>query len=547
MTEDALRLLVIDDDDVDRMAVLRALRQSGLSSEISEAIDFESASQAILARTFDCVISDFHLPGGDGLQILDLARKADNGVPFVFLTGQGDEALAVDLMKRGAADYLSKQQLTPERLAVSLQHATRLFAADRRAKDATAALARQAEQLARLAGATVRIHGTLSLDETMAAVTFEARTLIGAHVATTRLITESGELESSLTMSVSDKYSEWHRRRSEPPPSGVESLALRSDAITRMSHTELEATAAWQELRARPPPDRVPLRGLLAAPLVHRDGRRLGVIQVSDRNEGDFNAGDEAILVHLAQSASVAIENARLYREANQATRARDEMVAIVSHDLRNPLNTIALTTSLLRGMLREAAAQNSQITATLDRSQRSVVRMKRLIEDLLETSQIEAGRLAVAPQPERAESLVVDAIESVASIAHEKGCTLIPGTVEESLTVLADRHRILQVFGNLLGNAIKFTPSGGTITVSATRAAGCAVFEVSDTGAGIESASLPHLFDRFWKAVEASREGAGLGLYIARGIVEAHDGSIAAESAIGKGTRISFRLPLAE
>jgi signal transduction histidine kinase len=169
---------------------------------------------------------------------------------------------------------------------------------------------------------------------------------------------------------------------------------------------------------------------------------------------------------------------------------------------------------------------------------------MDRLIGDLLDVSRMEAGRFSVEPRPESLRSLIVEVRELFGAIAMSKGVRLHADAPDEDVHVQADRGRVLQVLSNLIGNAIKFTPDGGTVTVSTHGTGDDVQFTIADTGTGIDKANLPHIFDRFWHSGESG--GAGLGLAIAQGIVEAHHGRIWVESGPG-GTSFHFTLPAAD
>jgi signal transduction histidine kinase len=177
----------------------------------------------------------------------------------------------------------------------------------------------------------------------------------------------------------------------------------------------------------------------------------------------------------------------------------------------------------------------------------RSAERMYQLIHDLLEVAAIEAGRITVERSPLAVDALVSDALELLRPLAAAKRITLVTDVPPALPAVDADRERVLQIFSNIGGNAVKFTPEGGQVEIHATLREGAVEFEVRDTGPGIETDDLPRVFDRFWQARKATRAGAGLGLAIAKGIVEAHNGAIRAESERGRGSRFSFTLPIAK
>ena len=541
---ESIAVLLVDDDEVDRTAVLRALRSAGLPAQVTEAIDFASAREALLRGScIDVALLDFQLPGGDGLEILREVRQKNVDTPIIMLTGAGDEALAVELMKAGAADYLPKGTLTPGRLTQSIRQALRLRDADRRTRDARRMLQRQAEQLQRLAEASVGIHGAQTLDEAMDHISQTARELIGAHVAVAQLDGGAGRTAVERR-ALSRKY----RPHSGMPIDEADlrwaALVRESRKSVRFSQTELEANPAWTAACSRRF-EGVTVRGLLAAPLVGSDGKALGTLQLTDREEGDFDASDEAILVQLAQTASVALENARLYRAAQDATATRDDVLAIVSHDLRNPLNLVGMSASMLRNTLSEGPdGAPPGALPLVQRIERNVTRMNRLIEDLLDASRVDSGKLPVTLKPERAGTLIVDAVESALPLAESQGTRVVTGAVDPSLLVQADRDRVLQVLSNLVGNALKFVPrDGGTIRLSVATEGPRICFSVDDNGPGIPSEHLDHLFERYWKGSAARDGGAGLGLFIAKGIVDAHGGEIRVKSAPGKGTTVSFCL----
>jgi two-component system, sensor histidine kinase and response regulator len=230
----------------------------------------------------------------------------------------------------------------------------------------------------------------------------------------------------------------------------------------------------------------------------------------------------------------------QLKQKAEAATRARDDVLATVSHDLKNPIGTIYTSSTLLLDVEMSPEAHRRQ----LDIIRRTAQRMDRLIEDLMDVSRIEAGHLTIEPQPESVASLLAEARELMSGIAQARNVRLISEPPDADLTVDADRHRVLQVFSNLIGNAVRFTPSGGSITVRAAAADDFVTFSVADTGAGIPDEDLPRVFDRFWHGGDGG--GSGLGLAIVRGIVEAHGGEITAANEAGGGAVFTFTLPVA-
>jgi len=536
--EERLRVLVVDDDDVDRMAVRRSLKASGIDAEITEAEDAATALRQIRSASFDCALFDFRMPGSDGLELLRQIRADGVGTPVIMLTGFGDEQTAVDLMKAGASDYLPKNSLTPQRLGQSVRSVVRVREAEVEAGRAEDQLRIYASQLRSLAEAAIAINSTLAAEAMLQVATESARRILNSRRAETRLTEET--LTSSAMRGVSREQAAaiWHASE------GEEKVTSWTDVTREMRTVDIEALSNAMLDDAALTRDDVE-ETYLSAPLVGRNGRTLGVIQLWGKKDGKFSEGDEAILTQLAQMCSVALENARLYKAAQDATRARDDLVAIVSHDLRNPIHTINLAASFL---LEIAPADDRRVTSRrqLDVIRRSANRANRLISDLLDVARIQAGGLAVEPVPGDAASLVQEAFEAAAPMAAGKKLTIEREVPENLPPVCSDRDRVLQVFGNLIGNAIKFTPEGGKITIRAESETLAVKFAVCDTGPGIPPEHLPHVFDRYWQAKSTAKLGTGLGLSIAKGIVEAHGGRIWVESQPGQGAVFLFTLPAA-
>lgn len=232
-----------------------------------------------------------------------------------------------------------------------------------------------------------------------------------------------------------------------------------------------------------------------------------------------------------------------LHAELDRAIRARDEVLSIVSHDLRDPVSTISMSTALLLEMELPEERRIEQFRII----QRSAERMNRLIQDLLDVGRIEAGRFSIDPHRQEAAPLVREACELFRQHVEKKALRLECEVADDLPQLDADRDRILQVLSNLIGNAIKFTNEGGRIAVRASPGGEEVEFSVSDTGSGIAAEDLPHLFDARWQAGRTAHMGAGLGLAIAKGIAEAHGGKIWAESTVGEGSTFSFIIPTAQ
>jgi signal transduction histidine kinase len=234
-------------------------------------------------------------------------------------------------------------------------------------------------------------------------------------------------------------------------------------------------------------------------------------------------------------------------RQATEALRravtAREETLAVVSHDLRSPLSTVQAVGELLLEVPLDQEKRAEQLTNLL----RASDRMERLIRDLLDIARIDARGLSVARSEVPARELLESAMSAMEARAAAAGIRLECSSSVSDVEVMADADRIQQVWENLVSNALRHTPQGGTVELGAEVVADRVEFRVADTGSGIAPEALPHLFDRFWRADQPRRDGAGLGLTIVRGIVEAHGGDVGVHSEVGVGTTFRFTLPIGE
>jgi len=226
---------------------------------------------------------------------------------------------------------------------------------------------------------------------------------------------------------------------------------------------------------------------------------------------------------------------------ARRALEVREELLAIVAHDLRSPLGAIMMKAALLR-----KKGEDSRTRTQAESIENVAARMDLMIGSLLDAASIEQGSLSVSTAPCSVGDLLQDTEDILAAVASHKGLEIHYRSLQPDLGVMADRTRIVQVLTNLVGNAIKFTPEGHAIDITAERIGGAVRFSVIDSGPGISAAHIGRVFDRFWKLETGGTRGTGLGLYIAKGIVEAHGGRIDVESQLGRGATFRFTLPYA-
>ncbi|MDX9874964.1 MAG: HAMP domain-containing sensor histidine kinase, partial [Spongiibacteraceae bacterium] len=229
------------------------------------------------------------------------------------------------------------------------------------------------------------------------------------------------------------------------------------------------------------------------------------------------------------------------------AVQARDDLLAVVSHDLRSPLTAINLQASMMKRDLITQSPESTQRTrGAVDRIASASTRMSSLLNDLLDLSKIEAGRFRINPAPQDLARMLSDAHAVLSPLALEKGI-VCSWNCPAGIVVHADEERLFQVVSNLISNAIKFTPEFGSIRIEGSRAAEYAEVRVIDSGEGVPADQQHHIFNRYWQARAGRTLGAGLGLHIAKGIVEAHRGTISVQSVRGQGSTFRFTLPLVE
>jgi signal transduction histidine kinase len=285
----------------------------------------------------------------------------------------------------------------------------------------------------------------------------------------------------------------------------------------------------------------------VATPLIH-GGEIVGALALHFREAGALGAADRAFTLLLAQVTATALHRARSYDAAQELRRraevvadARAEVLGIVAHDLRNPLSLIVTSTELLQEEDLDAGRRRQ----VLEIAMRAGKQMNRLIEDLLDTVQLESGRLSLDLEDVDVATLFRQLDETFSPLAARRRITLNCVPPANGVRIRADAFRLNQVMSNLLGNAIKFTPEGGEVSYRAALAGNDVVFSVQDSGPGIPPEQIPHLFEHFWQARRNDKRGVGLGLTIAKGIIDAHGGRIWCESVPGAGSTFSFALPV--
>ncbi|HEX6631365.1 MAG TPA: ATP-binding protein [Gemmatimonadaceae bacterium] len=581
------RVLIVEDSATQAAALAALLEEHGYATVTAR--DGEEALARVADTPVDLVLSDVVMPGLSGYDVCrriktELGRR---DLPVVLLTGLSDPMDIIRGLESGADNYITKpyerahllsrvRQVLDNRdvrrhaaagegveitflgarfnITADKEQILDLLVSSYEELVRTNQAVRQAEQRSRtLAEATGILAASLDADTVLGNLTrFAVSTMADLCVAD--LVDEDGRVRRVEVASASPGLAGLADALREHAPSAAgpglvaHVLRQRSPVLLPDAPPELlQALAPGGE----PPQDTAVLgvRSLIAVPLVARGHTVGALLFLGSATRRRYGPDDLALAQELARQTALAVDNARLYHSAQQATRARDDVLAIVSHDLRNPIHAIYMAASFLLDVLPEDAGDAG---AALSRKQAAVIRRSAqranaLIGDLLDVTRIEAGRLMVTTTAVDAADLVTDAVHDAAPLAQDRAQRLLTLCADPLPRVRADRGRIAQLFGNLIGNAIKFTPVGGEVTVRA-RAEGALVhFAVTDSGPGIPADHLPHLFDRYWQARETAELGTGLGLFIARGIAEAHGGTMWAESQLGAGATFHFTLPVEE
>jgi signal transduction histidine kinase len=397
---------------------------------------------------------------------------------------------------------------------------------------------RTREALGFLAAAGETLASSLDYESTLQSVAELAVPRIACYCIVD-LLDESGELRRPAMAHVDPARAELLRATAEVVPELRPGLPLSSVLahgeallVERVTEADLPATQREQL-------ERLDTQSFIAVPLVAR-GRTLGALELgSTRTDRYYGEKDVDLALELGRVAALFIDNARLFTSQRDAVSLRDEVLSIVAHDLRNPLNTIQLAGELLAE--RVDAETEDVVRVVL----RSVDSMNRLIQDLLDVAKAESGtRLPLKLGVYDVGSIIDEVVAIVQPQALRKGLRVETDIAPMPLAEV-DRNRMFQVLENLLGNALKFTDRGSIRVSAGPCPNGRLRVAVEDTGSGIAAAERAYIFDRFWQARKSRRGGAGLGLAIAKSVVESHGGEITVRSEEGVGTTFEFTIPV--
>jgi signal transduction histidine kinase/DNA-binding response OmpR family regulator len=526
-----VRVLLVEDNAGDVELVATRLRDArGVPFELVTAETLADGLASYAEHRPDAVLLDLNLPDTHGLDTVTAFREVVPIAPLVVLTGTADVDLALEALRRGADDYVAKSDIATELLMRTLR-----YAVERRRMLVSLDAERRTVAVLQDIGATLAAE--LDRERLVAKVTEEATRLVGAaYGAFFYTVNDRGRDAYQLYALAGADKSEFERF-GLPHVTPLFSPTFSGEGTLRIDDVRLDPRYGREGPHHGMPAGHLPVVSYLALPVRQRDGTVVGGLFFGHPERARFTQEHERLALGVAAWAAIAMDNARLYEDARHATRARENLLQVVSHDLRNNVHTMIGALQLLR------AAVPSEGLRFLDMVERASTTMRRLLEDLVDIAAMEKGVLSVNTAPVDVRAMLAEARALFAPVVSNKGIQL-EWPDGPPLTVPMDRDRVLQVLGNLLGNAVKFTPRGGRIALKTEADERHVRFRVEDTGAGIPPEDQPRLFDRFFRGSRPSGHGAGLGLAIARALVQAHGGRISVESEVGKGTAFEFTIP---
>jgi signal transduction histidine kinase/DNA-binding NarL/FixJ family response regulator len=542
MTDEKTRVLLVEDSAADARLLQELLSEVPRQPfVVTTAETLRDAIAGISGQ--DVVLLDLSLPDAHGVDTVSRMAEASGGAPVIVLTGNTDHDLALRAVSLGADDYLLKSEITPSLIARTILYAVERRRGVERSRQmmaleiSRAESERSAQQARFLVDLASAFASALDVDDVVQSA-LKAVVPAVADYCGVDLIEGDQRLRRAAVRAQGSRSAADALAASTPTEIFPTFLAIQGRQILEVADIPASLDAGEVDPMHRKAVRTLGLQAAVVFPMLARD-RVVGAMMMAVRADRPLDAAMRAVGEEVARRTALALDNAMLYRAMKRALRARDEMLAIVSHDLRNPLLIFGLTLQSIRRSIDAGRAISAE---TLAKGTRAIARMERLINDLLDVARIDAGTFVVDKTPTDLPALLKDAVEQHSPIASEKAIRLHVAA-PPGLEIDADRHRLMQVMANLIGNAIKFTPEGGAITVSCARGDLAARVVVADSGPGIPAESLPHVFDRFYQN-DARSGGAGLGLTIAKGIIVAHGGAIGVDSQPGYGARFWFDLP---
>jgi signal transduction histidine kinase/ActR/RegA family two-component response regulator len=400
----------------------------------------------------------------------------------------------------------------------------------------------RAAVMSRLASASKSMNAILSMESIARILCEEARIILDASVSMVTLLPKEGDNREVAIVSPSAHDGRFRSYLESPIGLKLGGLACGTGRPTRLAPDNMDMVVAWAALQESG--QRLPeAGGWLAAPLLNHDGKNIGLIQLFRTGNRKFSADAESVLEQLAAIAAIGIENARLYERLREQDTRKDEFLATLAHELRNPLAPITTGLAILRNGRPE---MTGKIVGMMERQMGHLVR---LVDDVLDVSRVTSGKITLRKERVVLRHVIDTAMETSRPLMEQAGHMLTVDMPDHAIWLQVDHVRMVQVLTNLLNNAAKYTPPGGRIHLTARKEDEELVIQIVDNGIGIPQDMLPKVFELFTQvkgALDRAQGGLGLGLALVRRLVEMHGGTVeAASGGRGIGSTFSVRLPM--
>jgi signal transduction histidine kinase len=555
--EEKVNILVVDDLPDKRLAFQVVLEELG--QNLVMAASGSDALRELLAREFAVILLDVNMPDIDGIETAELIRSHSKTrhTPIIFVTAYADEMQTARGYALGAVDYILSP-IIPEILRSKVRVFADLYRAQKRAQalakaEADRAAAQEAIRRSEfLAMASRELTSTLELGESMG----KFLEILVPAVADVGLLAVNLADEQQLIF--------WRSALESDPPQTrpMPSLATLPPALMRaVNGACLDGRYREVELYSAPPRQEFNWPADVARALVipmREAGKPLGVAVIAKSRADAWGDADKSLLEELVNRAATALENARLYRNLHremqrarqaeerlqEASRRKDEFLAMLSHELRNPLAPIRNAAEVMRRI----APDDAGIAWAREVVERQVTHLAQLVDDLLDVSRITQGKISLKKEPVELGKVIQHSIDTTCALLEAKRHHLGVSLPHAPIWVHGDFARLSQVVGNILNNAAKYTAEGGRIELSAAADRGEAVISVRDNGIGIDGALLPHVFELFTqgeRSLDRSQGGLGVGLTVVERLVALHNGRVEVRSdGLGKGSLFRVTLP---
>lgn len=550
----AWTILILDDQEADRYRYRRLIqRDQAATYRVLEAETADQARQIWQTTALDVLILDYSLPPTDGLQVLIeiLAYPHDHEVACIMLTGVGNEQVAVEAMKHGAYDYVVKSTALDQTFVITLQKTIERVQLRRQIVAQQAALQQTNQQLRAALITQARTEAQATCLAEIGMLLYRLQTDPASITGVLERIIQTLGQGWLCFVALLDRDEQWLPElalASAPDCAAVGAQMMRayaSDPQVQGCLTQIiQAADSLEFAQLVSTTTLFPVDGVSQLFALQSAHHCYGIFGIYQSAAIESAAIDPQFLQEICLRLTNAFEHATLYRDAQTAIADREAFLSIASHELKNPLAGLLGRTQLLqRRMARSAPLAQMQADLTMILEQGN--RLNTLLSELLDISRLTEGQLEIQRQPVDLGSLLDDALLAIQAMTtrHHIVQVSAPG----SMMVYGDARRLEQVLMNLLQNAVKYSPDGGTITVEATMLAHEVSIQIHDQGIGIPKTALPHVFKRFYRVPSARMQmisGSGIGLYVVKEIVAAHGGSIEIESHEGIGSCFTIRIP---